>query len=84
LDALTSYLKGVLPAVRLQFPKLSILGISAGAISDVSFLADLELDGYVLTLPKPEDLIVRVPHLAASYLCDSKTLSVFEVQPIVT
>ena len=84
LDALTSYLKGVLPAVRLQFPKLSILGISDGAISDVSFLADLELDGYVLTLPKPEDLIVRVPHLAASYLCDSKALSVFKVQPIVT
>ena len=33
---------------------------------------------------REEDLIVRVPHLAASYLCDTKTLSVFEVQPIAT
>jgi hypothetical protein len=83
LDALTSFLRGLLPAIRLQFPNLSILGISDGSISDVSFLADLELDGYVLTLPKPEDLIVRVPHLAANYLCDTKTLSIFRAQPLV-
>jgi hypothetical protein len=83
LDALTSYLRGVLPAVRLQFPKLSILGISDGAVSDVSFLADLDLDGYVLTLPKPEDLIVRVPRLAANYLCDTKTFVIFGGQPLV-
>lgn len=83
LDALTSFLRGLLPAIRLQFPNLSILGISDGSISDVSFLADLELDGYVLTPPKPEDLIVRVPHLAANYLCDTKTLSIFRAQPLV-
>jgi len=83
LDALTSFLRGLLPAIRLQFPSLSILGISDGSILDVSFVADLELDGYVLTHPKPEDLIVRVPQLAANYLCDTKTLNIFSVQPLV-
>jgi len=82
LDALTSFLRGLLPAIRLQFPNLSILGISDGAISDVGFVADLELDGYVLTPPKTEDLIVRVPQLAANYLCDTKTLSIFSGQPL--
>ncbi len=83
LNGLTSFLRGLLPAIRLQFPNLSILGISYGSISDVSFLADLELDGYVPAHPKPEDLIVRVPQLAANYLCDTKTLSIFSVQPLV-
>jgi len=83
LDALTSFIRGLLPAIRLQFPNLSILGISDGSISDVSYLADLELDGYMLALPKPEDLIVRVPHLAANYLCDTKTLSIFGSQRMV-
>lgn len=75
LSALTSFLRGLLPAVRLQFPNLSILGISDGAVSDIGFLVDLELDGYMFTLPRPEDLIVRVPRLAADYLCDTGTLT---------
>ncbi len=82
LDALTSFLRGLLPAIRLQFPNLSILGIADGSISDLNFVADLELDGYVLAPPKPEDLIVRVPQLAANYLCDTKTLNIFSVQPL--
>jgi DNA-binding response OmpR family regulator len=83
LMALTSYLRGLLPAIRLQFPNLNILGISDGTVPDISFLAyDLELDGYLLTLPKPEDLIVRIPGLAANYLCDTSTLSVFGTQPL--
>jgi len=57
-------------------PNLSILGISDGAVSDIGFLVDLELDGYMFTLPRPEDLIVRVPRLAANYLCDTGTLTV--------
>jgi DNA-binding NarL/FixJ family response regulator len=78
LDALTSFLRGLLPAIRVQFPRLSILGISDGSATDISFLAyDLELDGYMLSLPKPEDLIVRLPHLAANYLCDANTLRAF-------
>lgn len=81
LGALTSYLRGMLPAIRLQFPQLSILGISEGSAPDIGFLSDLELDGYMLSLPRPEDLIVRVPHLAANYLCDTGALSLLNVQP---
>ena len=78
LDGLTSFLRGLLPAVRLQFPELSIFGVSKGSTPDIGFLAyDLELDGYMLTLPKPEDLIVRLPRLAANYLCDTGTLRTF-------
>ncbi|GAB4535183.1 MAG: hypothetical protein Kow0063_19210 [Anaerolineae bacterium] len=83
LSALTSFLRGLLPAIRLQFPQLSILGISSGSAPDIGFLAELELDGYILGLPKPEDLIIRVPHLAANYLCDTGALSVLGGQPLV-
>ena len=83
LDALTSFLRGLLPAIRVQFPRLSILGISDGSATDISFLAyDLELDGYMLSPPKPEDLIVRLPHLAAEYLCDTNTLKAFGNRPL--
>ena len=82
LNALTSFIRGLLPAIRLQFPDLSMLGISDGPISDFGYLADLELDGYLLDLPKPDDLIVRIPHLAATSLCDASTPSVFDGQPV--
>jgi hypothetical protein len=80
VNGLTSVLRGLLPAIRLQFPNLSVLGVSDGSVSDLGYLSDLELDGYMLALPRPEDLIVRVPRLAANYLCDAKTLSVFDRQ----
>lgn len=84
LDALTSFLRGLLPAIRLQFPNLSILGISTGSAPDLNFLTyDLELDGYLLDSPKPEDLIVRLPRLAANYLCDTNTLRVFGTRRLV-
>jgi hypothetical protein len=83
LDTLTSFLRGLLPAVRLQFPNLSIVGISTGSAPDINFLAhDLELDGYLLSLPKPEDIIVRLPRLAANYLCDANTLNAFGSQAL--
>lgn len=83
LDALTSFLRGLLPAVRLQFPNLSIIGISIGSAPDINFLAhDLELDGYLLTFPKPEDIIVRLPRLAANYLCDTSTFKPFANQAL--
>lgn len=81
INGLTSVLRGLLPAIRLQFPNLIVLGISDGSVSDLGYLSDVELDGFVLALPKPEDLIVRVPRLAANYLCDAKTLNVFGRQP---
>jgi len=83
LGALTSFLRGLLPAIRLKFPHLSILGISDGSFPDVSYLAELELDGYMLTFPRPEDLIVRLPHLAANYLCDTGALRVLAPQSLV-
>jgi hypothetical protein len=76
LDALTSFHRGLLPAIRLQFPSLSILGISDSSAPDIDFLSyDLELDGYIFGWPKPEDLIVRIPRLAANYLCDTQVLN---------
>jgi DNA-binding NarL/FixJ family response regulator len=84
LDGLTSFLRGLLPAIRLQFPELSMLGISKSSTPDISYLAyDLEMDGYLLSLPKPEDLIVRLPRLAANYLCDTDNLSAFGTQTLV-
>lgn len=72
LDGMTSYLRGLLPAIRQEFPDLSILGIVNGSPPDIDYLSyDLELDGYVFSPPRPEDIIVRLPHLAANYLCDT-------------
>jgi hypothetical protein len=72
LDGMTSFLRGLLPAVRRKFPDISILGIVNGSPLDISYFSyDLELDGYMFSPPRPEDLIVRLPHLAANYLCDT-------------
>ncbi|GAB4532922.1 MAG: hypothetical protein Kow0063_14150 [Anaerolineae bacterium] len=74
LDALSSLLRGLLPVIRRQFPNLSMLGIVSGSPPDIDYLSyDLELDGYMFGPPRPEDLIVRFPHLAANYLCDANT-----------
>jgi hypothetical protein len=78
LDAMTSLLRGVLPAVRHKFPHLSMLGIVNGSPLDIGYLSyDLELDGYTFGPPRPEDLIVRLPHLAANYLCETNTFYAF-------
>ena len=78
LDAMTSLLRGLLPAIRRQFPYLSMLGIVNGSPLDIGYLSyDLELDGYTFGTPRPEDLIVRLPHLAANYLCDANTANTF-------
>ncbi len=78
LDAMTSLLRGLLPAVRRKFPHLSMLGIVNGSPLDIGYLSyDLELDGYMFGPPRPEDLIVRLPHLAANYLCDTNTFYAF-------
>jgi hypothetical protein len=72
LDGMTSFLRGLLPAIRRNFPNLSILGIVNGSLLDIGYLSyDLELDGYMFSPPRAEDLIVRLPHLAANYLCDT-------------
>jgi DNA-binding response OmpR family regulator len=74
LDAMTNLLRGLLPAIRRQFPHVSVMGIVNGSPLDIGYLSyDLELDGYMFGPPKPEDLIVRLPHLAANYLYDANT-----------
>lgn len=74
LDAMPNLLRGLLPAVRRKFPHLSILGIVNGSPLDIGYLSyDLELDGYVFGPPRPEDIIIRLPRLAAKYLCDTNT-----------
>jgi hypothetical protein len=71
---MSSLLRGLLPAVRRKFPHLSILGIVNGSPLDIGYLSyDLELDGYMFSPPRPEDLIVRIPQLAANYQCDTNT-----------
>ncbi len=83
LDALTSFLRGILPAIRLQFPNLNIVGISTRSSLDIGFLSyDLELDDYLFNIPRPEDLIVRFPRVAANYLCDTNTFHAFGSQPL--
>jgi hypothetical protein len=77
LDGMTSYLRGLLPAIRQEFPDLSILGIVNGSPPDIGYLSyDFELDGYVFSPPRPEDIIVRLPHLAANYLWDTSAPAV--------
>ena len=56
LDAMTSLLRGLLPAVRRKFPHLSMLGIVNGSPLDIGYLSyDLELDGYMFGPPRPEE-----------------------------
>lgn len=77
LDGLNSFLRGVLPAVSGDFPNLPLVGISRrkkldNRIFDADF--ELPLDAYVLEAPRPEDLIVSFPQVAAKYLFDTGTL----------
>jgi DNA-binding NtrC family response regulator len=84
LDALTSFLRGLLPAIRRQFPNLSIIGIVNGYPVDISYLSyDFELDGYTFGPPRPEDIIVRLPRLAATYLYDTKPVRAVSNQSLV-
>jgi hypothetical protein len=77
LDGLNSFLRGLLPVVSGDFPNLPLIGISRRKNLDAQkFEADfgLSLDAYVLEAPRPEDLIVSFPQVAAKYLCDTGTL----------
>lgn len=77
LDGLNSFLRGLLPAVCGAFPNLPLIGISRSREIDVSCLErdyGLSLDGYVFEVPRPEDLIVSFPQVAAKYLCETGTL----------
>lgn len=69
LDGLTSFLRSLLPAISRKFPALSIIGLSSRAQIDLPGLGyGLELDDFLSEIPRPEELIVRFPHVAAKYL----------------
>ena len=73
LDSLSSLLRGLLPVIRHQYPNLRMFGVVNGSPLDIGYLSyDLELDGYIFGPPRPEDLIVRLPRLAATFLYDVK------------
>ncbi len=73
LDGLNSFLTSLLPVIRRRFSRLYMVGISTQPAHDVSFLSyyGIKFDDYLFDLPHPEDLIVRLPQLAASYLCEA-------------
>jgi hypothetical protein len=72
LDGLNSFLTSLLPVVRRRFTRLYMVGISTQSAHDISFLScyGIKFDDYLFDLPHPEDLIVRLPQLAASCLYD--------------
>lgn len=85
LDGLTSFLRSLLPAVCRQFPNLPIIGISSRSATDINFLDlgyGLQLDDCLFDIPRPEDLIVRVPQIAANYLCDTGVLRDLGTSPL--
>ncbi|MCB0210250.1 MAG: hypothetical protein KDJ52_13010 [Anaerolineae bacterium] len=73
LDGLNSFMRSLLPIVVEDFPNLPIVGLSRRNGATVEKLVDevgVELDGYAFDIPRPEDLIVSFPHIAARYKAD--------------
>ena len=78
LDGLNSFLRSLLSSLSRRFPNLPIVGISshsATATTSTGLDEDLGLDNCLFEIPRPEDLIVRFPQVAAKYLCDTGALS---------
>jgi DNA-binding response OmpR family regulator len=87
LDGLNSFLRSVLPAVSRNFPNLPIIGLSTKTSEDIDPLQvgyGLELDDYLFEPPRPEELIVRFPQVAARYLCDTGSLAPPGTQPFAS
>ncbi len=83
LDGMTSFLKSLLPAIRRRFTQLYMIGVSCRPFPEVDLACyGLKLDDYLCSPLSPEDLIVRLPSLATSYLCDTGTLRSFGSQPL--
>lgn len=85
LDGLSSFLRSLLPAVSRNFPNLPMVGLSTTAAGEINLTQlgyGLELDDCLFESPRPEDLIVRFPHVAAKYLCDTGSLRRLETPPL--
>ena len=73
LDGLNSFGRKLLPVIGVEFPNLPVIGISHRAEVSIEMLINevgVELDGYVFDIPRPEDLIVSFPHIAARYMVE--------------
>ena len=71
LNGLNSFLRSALPIIRRKFPVLPVIGIwtkSSTEINGMSVDYSLVLDAYLSEVPRPEDLIVNFPHVAAKYM----------------
>ena len=78
LDGLNSFLRSLLSSLSRRFPNLPIVGISSHSATTPTTTGldeDLGLDHCLFEIPRPEDLIVRFPQVAAKYLCDTGALS---------
>jgi len=87
LDGLNSFLRSVLPVVSRNFPNLPMIGLSTKTDENINPLQlgyGLELDDYLFETPRPEDLIVRFPQVAARYLCDTGSLAPPGTQPFAS
>ena len=87
LDGLSSFLRSLLPAVSRNFPNLPIVGLSTNATEEINLMQlgfGFELDDCLFGVPRVEDLIVRFPHVAARYLCDTGSLQQPDTQPLVS
>jgi hypothetical protein len=70
LDGLDTFLRSVLPVIRRRLPTLPAIGVWTKSANDVNRPIpgfSLELDAYLSEIPRPEDLIVSFPHVAAKY-----------------
>jgi len=63
LEGLDSFLRKLIPTIRLEFPNLPMVGLSIK--SGLADRGDLKLDAYLDRLPQADDLISLFPQLAA-------------------
>src|SRR5262245_47245311 len=78
LDGLNSFLRSLLSSLCRRFPNLPIVGISTRAATNNTSPGldeEMGLDHCLSEIPRPEDLIVRFPQVAAKYLCDTGALN---------
>jgi hypothetical protein len=85
LDGLNSFMRSLLPAIPENFPNMPLIGILRKPVADASRL-EAEygplLDAYTFETPRPEDLIVSFPQVAAKYLCETGTLRTPGTHPL--
>jgi hypothetical protein len=85
VDGLNSFMRSLLPALGDSFPNLPMIGILRRPVADVSRLEEEYgpvLDAYTFETPRPEDLIVSFPQVAAKYLCETGTLRTPGTRPL--